>query len=162
MEEWNRNLEILNHLLVDTFNEILKVEEQSVKLAADESVTVTELHVLEAIGRGEPRTVSALAATMRVTVSTMTIGINRMEKKGLVERVRESADRRVVQVRLTHRGQTLAYMHQRFHRQMARAAVDRLTPEEVDVLCRAVENLKDFFHAESERNKGNIPSGGEA
>ena len=30
MEEWNRNLEILNHLLVDTFNEIRKVEEQSV------------------------------------------------------------------------------------------------------------------------------------
>ena len=73
MDEYNKNLEILNHLLVETFNDILKVEEQSLQLAADCPVTVTELHTLDAIGNGEPRTVTALAAAMRVTVSTMTI-----------------------------------------------------------------------------------------
>ena len=152
MDEHDKNLEIINHLLVETFNEILKVEEQSLRLAAGASVTVTELHVLDAIGNGEPRTVSALAAATRVTVSTMTIGINRLEKKGPVERVRESADRRIVRVRLTDRGRTLAYIHQRFHRRMARAVIDQLNPQEVDILCHAVENLKNFFHEESERN----------
>lgn len=160
MDAHDKNLEILNHLLVETFNEILKVEEQSLRLSAGAPVTVTELHVLDAIGNGEPRTISALAAAMRVTVSTMTIGINRLEKKGFVERVRESADRRVVRVKLTDRGRTLAYIHQRFHRRMARAVVDRLEPTELDILCRAMENLKSFFHEESERNaKGKEQSG---
>ena len=126
MDEYNKNLEILNHLLVETFNDILKVEEQSLQLAADCPVTVTELHTLDAIGNGEPRTVTALAAAMRVTVSTMTIAINRMEKKGFVEKVRENTDRRVVRVKLTDTGRTLSDTHERFHSRMARAAAERL------------------------------------
>ncbi len=152
MSDNDKSLEIINHLLVETFHEILKVEEQSLRLAAGAAVTVTELHTLDAIGNGEPRTVSALAAAMRVTVSTMTIGINRLEKKGFVERVRESGDRRLVRVKLTDQGKKLAYIHRRFHRRMARAVVDRLDSQEVTVLCRAIENLKEFFRAESEHN----------
>ena len=129
MDEYNKNLEILNHLLVETFNDILKVEEQSLQLAADCPVTVTELHTLDAIGNGEPRTVTALAAAMRVTVSTMTIAINRMEKKGFVEKVRENTDRRVVRVKLTDTGRTLSDTHERFHSRMARAAAERLAPQ---------------------------------
>ncbi|MDD4546643.1 MAG: MarR family transcriptional regulator [Oscillospiraceae bacterium] len=77
----DKNLEVLNHLLVDTFNEILKVEEQSLKLVSGNTATVNEMHTLDAIGEGEPRTVSELAAAMMVTASTMTIAINRLEKK---------------------------------------------------------------------------------
>ena len=40
----DKNLEILNHILVDTFNEILKVEERSLRLVAGSKVTVNEVH----------------------------------------------------------------------------------------------------------------------
>lgn len=146
----DRHLEVLNHLLVETFNEILKVEEQSLRLASDNSVTVTEVHTLDAIGAGEPRTVSELAAAMMVTVSTMTISINRLEKKGLVERERANNDRRVVRVRLTEEGRRLVTVHQRFHRRMAESVIEHLPPEEVDALSSAMENLKGFFQKESE------------
>ena len=148
----DKNLEVLNHLLVETFNEILKVEEQSLKLVSGSTVTVNEVHTLDAIGEGEPRTVSELAAAMMVTVSTMTIAINRLEKKGLVERERAGHDRRVVRVRLTERGRALSYVHRRFHRRMVKAVSERLTPKEVEVLSRAMENLKNFFHSENMTN----------
>ena len=143
-------LESLNTLLVETFNAILKVEEQSLRRATKESVTVTELHLLDAVAQDDQATISSLAAVTRVTVSTMTIAINRLEAKRYVERVRETVDRRVVRVRLTERGRALAYAHQRFHRRMARAVVDGMPEEELNVLTRAMENLRGFFRDESD------------
>ncbi len=151
MNERERNLEILNSLLVDTFNAILKVEERSLRVGLTDTVTVTEMHILDAIGDDGVRTVTELAAAAMVTVSTMTIAINRLEGKKLVERVRDTADRRVVRVRLTEAGRRIAYAHRRFHRRMARAVADGLEPGELDILAQAMEKLRGFFQEESLR-----------
>ena len=147
-----KHLEVLNNLLVETFNEILKIEERSLRLVAGSDVTVNEVHTLDAIGKYEPGTVSELASAMMVTASTMTIAINRLERKGLVKRERAGDDRRVVRVYLTDRGRSLSYVHKRFHRKMVRAVAERLSPEEIDILSRAMENLRDFFHLENIKN----------
>ena len=151
MNERERNLETLNSLLVDTFNAILKVEERSLRVGLTDTVTVTEMHILDAIGDDGVRTVTELAAAAMVTVSTMTIAINRLEGKKLVERVRDTADRRVVRVRLTEAGRRIAYAHRRFHRRMARAVADGLEPGELDILAQAMEKLRGFFQDESLR-----------
>ncbi len=141
-------LESLNTLLVETFNAILKVEEQSLRRATQESVTVTELHLLDAVAKDGQATISSLAAATKVTAGTMTTAVNRLEAKQYVERVREVADRRVVRVRLTEKGRALAYAHKRFHRRMARAVVQGLPEPEIDVLTRAMENIRNFFREE--------------
>ena len=151
MNERERNLETLNSLLVDTFNAILKVEERSLRVGLTDTVTVTEMHIRDAIGDDGVRTVTELAAAAMVTVSTMTIAINRLEGKKLVERVRDTADRRVVRVRLTEAGRRIAYAHRRFHRRMARAVADGLEPGELDILAQAMEKLRGFFQEESLR-----------
>lgn len=151
VDAMDARLALLNSLLVETFNEILKVEERSLRLATQETVTVTEMHILDAVEADEPRAISALAAASMVTVSTMTIAVNRLEKKDLVERVREAADRRVVRVRLTDRGRALAHAHQRFHRRMARAVAQDLSEEELTILTRAMGNLRGFFHDEAKK-----------
>lgn len=152
----NRELDVLNHLLVDTFNEILKVEERALRLVSGGSITVNEVHTLDAIGDGDMQTVSEIASAMMVTVSTMTIAINRLEKKGLVERERAGYDRRVVRVRLTEHGKALSYVHRRFHRRMVKAVSETLTPEEIKILSRAMKNLRNFFHDENMRNAQGI------
>ena len=151
MNERERNLETLNSLLVDTFNAILKVEERSLRVGLTDTVTVTEMHILDAIGDDGVRTVTELAAAAMVTISTMTIAINRLEGKKLVERVRDTADRRVVRVRLTEAGRRIAYAHRRFHRRMARAVADGLEPGELDILAQAMEKLRGFFQEQSLR-----------
>ncbi len=145
------HIELLNTLLVETFNEILKVEEQSLRLATQGTVTVTEIHTLDAIGTGEPRTITELAAATMVTVSTMTIAVNRLAAKGLVERVRDTEDRRIVRVRLTHPGEVLVRAHQRFHRRMTAQVTEQLSPEELEVLAGAMNRLRDFFKNENKQ-----------
>ncbi len=141
-------LDTLNSLLVETFNAILKVEERSLRTATKDKVTVTEMHILDAIGEG--CTVSELAAASLVTASTMTIAVNRLEAKKLVERVRDAGDRRVVRVILTDAGRSIAYAHQRFHRRMTREVSKNLTAEELSILVRAMANLRTFFEQESQ------------
>lgn len=148
-----RELATLNTLLVETFNAILKVEEDSLRQVTGSQVTVNEMHILDAVGVGSRRTVSELAAANMVTVSTMTIAVNRLETKGLVAREREPADRRVVKVRLTPRGEMIAVAHQRFHRRMADAVIQGLERDQIAVLTAAMENLMQFFRLESTRNQ---------
>lgn len=80
------------------------------RLHAEFGLGVGEFDVLTTLRRsGPPYTLTAgafLAAAM-VTSGAITNRIDRMEAKGLVERVRDGADRRTVKIRLTDRGSAL-------------------------------------------------------
>ena len=81
----------------------------------------------------------------------MTIAINRLASKSLVERVRDASDKRVVRVRLTEKGQNIAAAHQRFHERMVEAVVEHLDEEQMAALTVALEDLRGFFNRESSR-----------
>lgn len=60
--------------------------------------------VLDHLDEIDPTTVNELARHMGVTAATMSLAIDRLERKGYVVRLRDSADRRRVHVRLTPAG----------------------------------------------------------
>jgi len=60
--------------------------------------------ILDHLDELEPTTVADLAAHMGVTPATMSIAIDRLERKGYVVRLRDAKDRRRVHVRLTTAG----------------------------------------------------------
>jgi MarR family transcriptional regulator, organic hydroperoxide resistance regulator len=60
--------------------------------------------VLDHLDEHDPTTLNDLAAHMGVTASTMSLTVDRLERKGYVVRLRDVADRRRVQVRLTAAG----------------------------------------------------------
>lgn len=66
---------------------------------------VTAIKVLENFGA---LSLTDLSARMSATNSTMTGIADRMERDGLVERIRSETDRRVVQIELTEKGRALA------------------------------------------------------
>jgi DNA-binding MarR family transcriptional regulator len=72
-----------------------------------DSATLLSRHqasVLDHLDEIEPTTVNELARHMGVTAATMSLALDRLERKGYVERARDSADRRRVQLRLTSAG----------------------------------------------------------
>jgi DNA-binding MarR family transcriptional regulator len=60
--------------------------------------------VLDHLDEIEPTTLVDLARHMGVTPGTMSVAIDRLERKGYVVRLRDAADRRKVHVRLTSAG----------------------------------------------------------
>lgn len=144
---------ILGELLVDTFKDILTTEENSVRNATEGNLSVTEIHTLEAIGIENPRKMSDVAASLRVTVSTLTTAVNRLEYKGYVKKVRLMSDRRVVNVELTPIGIAVVQAHLEFHARMIEAVIDQLNDSEIESFNKALTNLNEFFKDEAMNNK---------
>ncbi|MFI1941892.1 MarR family winged helix-turn-helix transcriptional regulator [Streptomyces purpureus] len=77
------------------------------EIAAKHGVEHGEFDVLSTLQRSGPPytlTAGALLKAAMVTSGAITNRIDRMEAKGLVERVRDGEDRRTVQIRLTSQG----------------------------------------------------------
>ncbi|MDY6987802.1 MAG: MarR family transcriptional regulator [Thermodesulfobacteriota bacterium] len=72
------------------------------------SVTAAQLNCLLALHESGPLPLSHIAKLIMVKSSTVTGIIDRLEQKGLVERVRTSRDRRVITIQLTEAGTRLA------------------------------------------------------
>jgi len=72
------------------------------------SVTAAQLNCLLALHESGPLPLSHIAKLIMVKSSTVTGIIDRLERKGLVERVRTSRDRRVITIQLTEAGTRLA------------------------------------------------------
>jgi len=105
MDEYEKRV---NQLMLDIFDRILVTEEKALSKGYFHDLSVAEMHTLEGIGLYSSRTMSETAATLEVTTGTLTVAIDRLVRKGYVERHRDLIDRRVVRIQLTKRGK-LAY-----------------------------------------------------
>ena len=137
--------DILNKLLVQLFNDILQIEEKSLKNTQFTDLSITEIHTIEAIGLDRSRTMGEIAHDLRITVGTLTTAITKLIKKGYVERKRIEEDRRVVLVNLTSKGEEVYKVHQVFHEEMICAMLSNFSDEEEQVLSKSLEKLNTFF-----------------
>ena len=145
--------ELLNKLLVQLFNDILHIEEKSLKNKDLMDLSITEIHTIEAIGIKEVRTLGEIAYDLRITVGTLTAAITILIKKGYVERNRAEEDRRVVLVNLTSKGETVYKEHQVFHEDMITSMLGNFSKEEENILAIALEKLNNFFEEKYESFK---------
>ena len=141
----------LNELLVETFQSVLKVEEQMLKSASNINLTISELHLLESVGKSDEKgkTISDIAEDLDITLPSVTIAINKLVKKGYVEKVRCENDGRVVYVTLTKLGHKVDSAHQYFHRQMVRQVTKELSEDEKLVMLKGITALNGFFKKKS-------------
>ncbi len=135
----------LNDVLVKLFRNINDIEERAIQTEEYKGVTTNDMHVIEAIGLGSPKNMTAVAKSLGVTTGTLTIAVNSLVKKGFVNRERSEEDRRVVLVFLSSKGERAYEHHKRFHEEMIDAVLSRLTEEEKIALEKALLNLNDFF-----------------
>lgn len=122
----DKSTKLINELLVQLFNDVLQIEEQSLKNGVLSDLSITEIHTIESIGMYSERTMSEVAQKLKITVSTLTTAINKLIKKGYVERNRIETDRRVVLIKLTRKGKLAFRIHQRFHGEMINNAIEGL------------------------------------
>ncbi len=135
----------LNDVLVRLFRNINDIEERAIQTEEYKGVTTNDMHVIEAIGIGCPRNMTAVAKSLSVTTGTLTIAVNSLVKKGFVDRARSEEDRRVVLVSLSEKGKKAYEHHQRFHEEMIDAVIAQLSEEEKVVLEKVLRNLNNFF-----------------
>lgn len=141
----NKSTITINELLVQLFNDILQIEEKSLKEGIISDLSITEIHTIEAIGMYAEKSMSEVAQILKITVGTLTTAINKLIKKEYVERKRIEEDRRVVLVKLTKKGKLAYRIHEKFHHDMVNTAIDGLSEEEEEVLISSLDKINKFL-----------------
>jgi len=100
------------------------------------------LSALSVVVFGGPLTMSALAQAEQVQPPTITKLVREMEREGLVERVRDHDDRRVLMVRATARGRQLLEEGRRRRVVRLAAALEALPKSDRTLVARAAELIE--------------------
>ncbi len=137
--------EVINNLLVVLFNNILTIEERALRRGEFKNMTLNELHVIEAIGIGNPKNMSQISADIGVTMGTLTTAMNTLIRKGYVTRKKAVEDKRVVLAELTESGKRAFEHHQAFHEEMVTFTMEGLEEPEMDVLVNTLSKLTLYF-----------------
>jgi DNA-binding MarR family transcriptional regulator len=131
--------------LLRIFDNVLLTEEKALSKGYFSDLSIAELHTLEAIGPYEARAMSETAVRLGITTGTLTVAIDRLVRKGYVERNRDTKDRRVVRIHLTRRGKLAYRMHSKFHTLLVRRIMEPLDPDKQELLAEMVINIDRFI-----------------
>jgi len=141
----NNSITVLNELLVDTFNDILTIEQKALQAGMFNDISVTEIHTIEAIGMYGSKSMSEVANILDITVGTLTTAIGHLVRKEYVTRRKSEEDRRMVYVSLTKKGKLAYRVHEKFHKDMVKATIEDLEEEEEKILIKSLDKLNKFF-----------------
>lgn len=135
----------INEYLTAIFNNVLIIEESSLRSSRFSDVSIKEMHTIDIVGEKKDATPTDVARTLMVTLGTVTTSLNNLERKGYIERVRSTKDRRVVHLYLTKKGRLVYRLHQRFHRAMVRQITEGMDETEYKVMKKGLLNLYNFL-----------------
>lgn len=139
------NYQLVNDYLTSIFNNVLVIEESSLRGSQFKDVSIKEMHTIDVIGTMPNATPSDISKELLVTLGTVTTSLNNLERKGYIERRRSSIDRRVVHLSLTKKGRLLYRLHKRFHNRMVMQVVEGMSSEEKIAMQKGLQNLYNFL-----------------
>jgi len=128
---------------------IRAVDLHSRRLVEDCGLTGPQLGVLREAGRMDGMSVSALARMVHLSQPTVTGILDRLERRELIQRCRDSADRRSVKISVTIAGHKLlnrapSLLQDRFHRELS-----RLRDWERTMILASLQRIAEMMEAES-------------
>jgi DNA-binding MarR family transcriptional regulator len=105
-------------------------------------ISMTHLHILWLLEHHGDVTMSRLADLLDVSLSNATGLIDRMEERGLVERVRVPEDRRIVLVRASSEGDRVRGEIEALKHDRIRSVLGRLDPAKLARMRDVVQDLR--------------------
>jgi len=120
-------------------------------------VSARQASILSHLDSVEPTPLSQLASHMGVTVSTMSIAVDRLVRQGYVVRDRAESDARVRHVRLTTAGERLRAAQKVLEPRLVRAMLSRLSPAERRDALRGLELLGTAAREQTKERRSNQP-----
>ncbi len=105
------------------------------------SLDATEVEAVKLIGGFGALAMRDFSNRMRIPASTATSVVDRLERKAIVARERNAADRRVVQLSLTAAGKAVLQDITDEHLRLCREMLAAFSPGEQDVLLDMIQRL---------------------
>ena len=116
------NRELINQLFVRLFNQILDIETQYMVGHGVEDLSLSELHIIDAISSLSNPTMSTIASQATLT-----------------------NDRRIIRVELTAKGNRVCKVHRDFHEEMVSRVCEDSHVLDDELLIKSLQQLLYFF-----------------
>ena len=136
--------EKLNCLLADLFNSIGKLEETTLRESRIDA-SISEVHLMDAIGMDNTATVSCIAAKLGITPASVTVAVNKLESRGYVIKGKNPRDGRSTHISLAKEGIRVYRLHRFFHRNMVHMLTKNLVNGEKELLYDGFDRLNNFL-----------------
>jgi MarR family transcriptional regulator, organic hydroperoxide resistance regulator len=94
--------------------------------------------------------VSDLSEKLRLSNSTVSGILDRLENQGLVERTRSKEDRRVVYIKVTDEFRKHSQKHFEEINKLIESMMDKATPEELDIILEGMNTLEKVIDRQKE------------
>ncbi len=136
------DIESLSALIIEFYEKLSSWEHAVVR---GSSLTLPQMHTLEILGQHPALRMKELAAKMGVTTGTLTVTVDRLEKRGLVSRAPNESDRRSFLVELTGKGRALFEEHHKLHLGLTSDLAASLGEGEAKALTSILRKLTQAF-----------------
>ncbi|WP_042462047.1 MarR family winged helix-turn-helix transcriptional regulator [Neobacillus dielmonensis] len=127
---------------------------QLIKCQMGNDMTNDQHYILRYINQKEGCTSSELADVFNVNKSAITAIIDRLEKKGFIQRTRDEQDRRVVYLTLTDVGRELFYETELRIHQLVSSFIEQFEPDEIERFIQTYEKLNQIILAAKDEMLG--------
>ena len=118
-----------------------RMEEEAKEQYNFKELTLTQMHYLEMISELKNPNLTELSQAMKLTKPTVTVLVDKLIEKELVNKVQSDADRRSTHLHLTERGKLINQMHEYAHRRMAEDIVKRIDADELGRLTVLLDKI---------------------
>ncbi len=147
--------EALNDILFNAYRNIINLEEKSLQKISKTSLSINEMHLIEIVKKygelGAP--INRLATKMHITRPSATVAVDKLVKKGYVQKHNCKEDGRQVRVTLTDEGIKIDNYHKQYHREMVDAVSKELNDVEKLHLISGIRKLNEYFLRSIEEEK---------
>jgi MarR family 2-MHQ and catechol resistance regulon transcriptional repressor len=117
------------------------VGEHAIRQVQSSGLNFTDFTILEILLNKGDLPISNIGAKLLLTNGSMTVAIDRLEKKGLVQRVAHETDRRTKLVRLTKKGREAIVPIFKEHAAVIHTAMNGLNREEKKLVTELLKKL---------------------
>lgn len=105
------------------------------------NLSMTEFSVLEVLFHKGKQTIQQIGHSILISSGSMTYIIDKLEQKGLLNRIACPDDRRVIHVVLTANGKDLMEKIMPKHTELVEDLFDSINPDEVQILVRLLKKV---------------------
>ena len=144
----NKNLEESSRQFTQYILQLRKVQDKTMGdfIAALDSLSLQELNILNVIGDHGPCIMREIAQHAAVSLSSVTVIVDKLAKEGLVKRIRSETDRRIVQGRLTIEGQKIYAVQIQHMQGVICRMLEPLTVKEREALLTIFAKIANSLH----------------
>jgi len=129
----------LDEILFNTMRAIYKFERSKVALFG---LTYQDIYLLQFLRRKESAAMTAIAEELEIPISTATRAMDRLEKRNLIKRKKNTRDKRMVEVSLRAAGKAIVDDVEEHSFRVIRENISTFTPEEINCFITTAVNME--------------------